>query len=234
MTTKDLAVRRDLADHPHRPLRAARIPLAKLRIHPRHVRRDMGDLTELAESLKHDGQHQLIKVDKRGEFFQILEGHRRFAAATLAGLRTLNAEIVPARTDAEAVAVMLTTGVHTKPLSAAERRHAVRLLIDEEGMSTADVAARCGVTPATIRRWYHADEDGVTTAVPAAPTSSVAVPRPRRTDDGCPVRKPTTIGVSRLTGLADRWAERCHRGLSPEHAQALLEELRALAAGQFT
>lgn len=233
MTTADLAVRRDLADHPYRPLRAARIPLAKLRVHPRHIRQDMGDLTELANSLVHDGQHQLIKVDQRGEFFQILEGHRRFAAATLAGLRTLNAEIVPARSNAEAVALMLTTGVHAKPLAPAERSHAVRLLIDEEGMSTADVAARCGVTPATIRRWYAADNDAGDGA-PAAPAAPVRMPRPRRTDDGRPLRKPTTIGVSRLTGLANRWAERCHRGLSPEHAQALLEELRALAAGQFT
>ncbi len=224
-----LALRRELSEH--RPLQTARIPLAKLRVHHRHVRRDMGDLTELAESLANDGQHQMLKVERRGDFYQILDGHRRFGAATIAGLRRLDAEIVPTCTDAEALSMMLTTGVHTKPLSAGERKHAVRVLIDEEGVSTAEVAARCGVTQATIRRWYHA-EDTVPDTTPATPaTSAAAVPRPRRSGENRPRTRRTTIGVSRLTGLADRWTERCEQGLTAEHAQALLAEIRALAAG---
>jgi ParB-like chromosome segregation protein Spo0J len=222
-----LALRRELSEH--RPLQTARIPLAKLRVHPRHVRRDMGDLTELAESLANDGQHQMLKVEKRGDFYQILDGHRRFGAATIAGLRRLDAEIVPTCTDAEALSMMLTTGVHTKPLSVGERKHAVRVLIDEEGVPTAEVAARCGVTQATIRRWYHADDAAEIDVVQAA----AVVPRPRRAADDRLRGKRTTVGVTRLTGLADRWTDRCASGLSAEHAQALLAEIRALAAGQL-
>jgi ParB/RepB/Spo0J family partition protein len=227
-TATQLALRRELTEH--RPLQTARIPLAKLRVHPRHVRHDMGDLTELSESLTTDGQHQMIKVERRGDFFQILDGHRRFGAATIAGLRRLDAEIVPTCTDADAVSMMLTTGVHTKPLSAAERKRAVRLLIDDEGVSTAEVAARCGVSQATIRRWYNTDD-------PVAPNADsntvpvVVVPRPRGTRDNRPRGKRTTVGVTRLTGLADRWTDRCTSGLSAEHAQTLLAEIRALAAG---
>lgn len=222
-TRTDLATRRSLRDQ--RPLRTARIPLTKLRVHPRHVRTDMGDLAELADSLTYDGQHQLIEVERRGSFFQILDGHRRFGAAALAGLPALEAEIVPARTNAEAVATMLTTGVHTRPLSPAERARAVRELIDTEDMPTAEVAARCGVTPDTIRRWYHAD---TVATPPAAPP--VLIPRPRAGDDR-PRSRRTTVGVTRLTGLVDRWTDRCATGLSPDHAQALLAEIRDLTRG---
>ncbi|WP_431879204.1 ParB/RepB/Spo0J family partition protein [Amycolatopsis sacchari] len=224
-----LAVRRELAEH--RPVQTARIPLAKLRVHPRHVRRDLGDLSELAESLANDGQRQIITVERRGDFYQILDGHRRYGAATIAGLPRLAAEIVPARTDAEAMAIMLTTGVHTKPLSPAERRHAVRALIDEEHMPTAEVAARCGVTQATIRRWYHAEDTAPENASASPAPRAAAVPRPRRSGEKRPRTRRTTVGVSRLTGLADRWAERCAQGLPADQAQALLAEIRALAAG---
>jgi ParB/RepB/Spo0J family partition protein len=226
-TLTDLTARRSLRDQG--PLRTARIPLTKLRVHPRHIRADMGDLAELADSLTYDGQHQMIEVERRGAFFQILDGHRRFGAAALAGLRTLEAEIVPARTDADALAIMLTTGVHTKPLSPAERARAVRELIDAERVPTAEIAARCGVTPDTIRRWYHADTAG------ADPAAAVAVvPRPRRTtEDDRPRKRRTTIGVTRLTGLVDRWSDRCATGLSAEHAQALLTEIRDLTRGQL-
>ncbi|RSN05977.1 hypothetical protein DMC63_37850 [Streptomyces sp. WAC 05977] len=220
-----LALRRELADH--RPMQTRRIPLAKLRVHPRHIRRDMGDLAELAESLANEGQHQIIKVERRGDYFQILDGHRRFGAATIAGLRSLNAEIGPVCTDAEALSMMLTTGVHTKPLSAAERAHAVRILVDDENLKFAEVAARCGVSEATIRRWYQADDE------PDATSAVVVVPRPRRARHDRQRGKPTTVGVTRLNGLADRWTVRCEQGLSAEHAQALLAEIRALAAGQL-
>lgn len=222
-TLTDLANRRGLREQS--PLRTARIRLPKLRVHPRHVRVDMGDLAELADSLTYDGQHQLIEVERRGDFFQILDGHRRFGAAALAGLSALEAEIVPARTDAEALATMLTTGVHIKPLSPAERARAVRELIDIERMPTAEVAARCGVTPETIRRWYHADTTGART-----PNAADIVPRPRVSSDR-PRGRRTTVGVTRLTGLADRWADRCAAGLSPEHAGALLAEIRDLTRG---
>jgi len=219
-----LAVRRELADQ--RPKQTRRIPLSKLRVHPRHVRRDMGDLTELAESLANDGQHQIIKVERRGEFFQILDGHRRFGAANVGGLRALDAEIVSAVSDAEAMALMLSTGVHTKPLSPTERTRTVRALLDQEHMSLAEVAARCGVSQATIRRWHRGDDTDDVAAATAA-----VVPLPRNAGETRPRTRRTTVGVSRLTSLADRWAGRCEQGLSADHAQALLAEIRALAAG---
>lgn len=222
-TPTQLAVRRELDEH--RPIRTARIPLTKLRVHSRHVRSDMGDLTELAESLAVDGQHQMITVERRGEIFQILDGHRRFGAASIARLRGLDAEFVPPRTDAEAMAIMLTTSVHTKPLSHAERALAVRALVDDERMPIAELAARCGVTPATVRRWYQAEGTAPETSIPAA------VPRPRRTGENRPRTRRTSIGVSRLRALADAWADRCEQGLSAEDAQALVAEIRALAAG---
>lgn len=170
-------------------------PLVKSRVHPRQVPHDLGDLAEPADSLTHDGQHQLIKVERRGDFFQILDGHGRFAAPSIARLRHLEAMIVPVTTDAEAVAVTLTTAVHAKTFSAAERLRGTAA--DRRG-SHAD---RRSVSAATIRRWYHEDTETEPAGEQPASHAQKKVPRPCRTGER---RKPTTVGVRRLTGLAEQ------------------------------
>lgn len=208
-----LAVHRELAEQ--RQVRIARIPVAKVRLHPRNVREDLGDLTELASSLRHEGQHQLVTVHRKGEYFELIDGHRRYGAAVIAGLRTLQAQIVPTRTDAQVLATMLTTGVHSRPLSEAERSRAVRALLEQEHVPIAEVAARCGVTPATIRRWRDRGHPS-----PAEPAEPVA---PRRR------RRRTAVGVGALTELATRFEQLCTPvGLSLADTVALLGEIRAL------
>lgn len=230
-TTADLAVRRELRDHA--AVRTALIPLGKLRAHPSHIRRDMGDLTELAASLRHDGQHQALEVERRGEFYLIHDGHRRFAAATIAGLARLRAEIVPARSTADAVATMLTTGTHTKPITSAERTRAVRILIDKEHLAVGEVAARCGVTGPTVRRWYAGTPDPAPPG--AAPADGADAAQTRRPGPRAPRRgAPRTVGVRRITGLADRWSNRCQNGLSSKDAQELLADIRALTASRHS
>ncbi|MFI5614685.1 ParB/RepB/Spo0J family partition protein [Amycolatopsis sp. NPDC051903] len=232
-TTTDLAIRRELREHAG--IRTAMIPLGKLRVHPSHIRSDMGDLTELASSLAHDGQHQALEVERRGSFYVILDGHRRFGAAAIAGLARLRADIVPARSTADAVTTMLTTGTHTKPITAAERTHAVRILIDAEHLSVGEIAARCGVSGPTIRRWYAGTDTTISTDASPASEPDTAAPgivgQPRRT---CPAPrrgKPRIVGVRRIAGLIDRWSTRCQDGLSGDAAQDLLAEMNALITG---
>lgn len=54
--------------------------------HPENPRKDLGDLTELANSIKETGIHQNLTVVRNGERYTCIIGHRRLAASKLAGL----------------------------------------------------------------------------------------------------------------------------------------------------
>lgn len=65
------------------------IGLEHIHPHPDNPRKDLGDLTELAESIKKNGIMQNLTVIPKegepGEYITII-GHRRSAAAKLAGV----------------------------------------------------------------------------------------------------------------------------------------------------
>lgn len=65
------------------------LPVGSLHPHPDNPRKDLGDLTELADSIRANGIFQnltVIPVDDNFEQFTVVIGHRRLAAAKLAGL----------------------------------------------------------------------------------------------------------------------------------------------------
>lgn len=65
------------------------IPRSKLEPHPDNPRKDLGDLTELAASIKRSGLLQnLTVVPSPGnpEKYRVIIGHRRLAASEIAGL----------------------------------------------------------------------------------------------------------------------------------------------------
>jgi ParB family chromosome partitioning protein len=203
------SIRHELDEH--RPLQLVRIPLNKLRVHPQHIRTDLGDVRALADSLKVDGQHQPIEVHRRGTYVEIVDGSRRFTAAGIAGLRTLQGSVVPARTDAEVITAMLTTGVHTRGLSPEERAAAVTMLLADYDIKVKDLAARCGVTPQTVRNWRDQAQ------MPDARSRQ----RTRR--------RRTTVGARKVIEVVDRWSRRCGEdGFSRADALELLGELREL------
>ena len=55
--------------------------------HPENPRKDLGDLTELASSIKESGIHQNLTVVRNGERYTCIIGHRRLAASKRAGLK---------------------------------------------------------------------------------------------------------------------------------------------------
>lgn len=209
--------------------RLARISLTKLRAHPRNVRMDLGDLSELAESIRAEGLHQPIQVQPLGGgYFVIIDGHRRFGACVLAGLRTADVLIGPLRTTAQIVTTMLTTGVHSKPLTLGERQRALRVLLDEERLPVSEVATQLGVTAATIRRWRDGDPARRAYVTTERPPAHATSSRPAATGSS---RPPSNVGVRRIAALADQWAGRIDEcGLTFDEAQLLLAELRALTA----
>ncbi|MBP2341068.1 ParB/RepB/Spo0J family partition protein [Saccharothrix coeruleofusca] len=212
-------IQRELSEQA--PLRAARIPLTKIRVHPRNLRTDLGDLTDLAASLAEDGQHQPANVHRKGDYFELLDGHRRYGASIIARRRTLDCIVVPTRSDADAIQGMLATALHARQLDPTERARGVNALVDEFGLSVSEVASRLGVSAATVYRWRTAsEEEPVEEAAPERPVGCVR-----------PKRAPRVVAVSKVADLAARWADRCAGGLSAVEAEALLAEVRALATG---
>ena len=73
------------------------IPLEYLQPHPENPRKELGDLTELVESIKANGIYQNLTVVPHGmtamdddgnivQGYRVIIGHRRMAAAKEAGL----------------------------------------------------------------------------------------------------------------------------------------------------
>lgn len=199
-----------------------RIPLGRLRAHARNPRLDLGDVSELAASLK-TGQLQPIHVQPLGGgYFEIIDGHRRFGAATAAGLSALNAIVVAPRSDAQVVTTMLNAGVHSLPLSPVERQRAVCFLMAEQSMTAAQIAEECGVAVGTVYRWRSRTESSAPRREPGAPSG----PRPAAAERK---RPPTVVRVKRVAQVADRWLPRVtDDGLSAAEALELLGELREL------
>lgn len=132
------------------------IPVVPIeRIHPNrsNVRTDLGDLTELTDSIRAVGLLQpiVVRPDPRG--FVIIDGHRRHAAALAAGLTALPCLASKARDRAGQLEVMLAAALH-KQLEPMEQARAFGRLHDA-GLSPAQIAARTGYSRATVTARLH-------------------------------------------------------------------------------
>ena len=78
--------------------RSIMIPVDELQPHPDNPRKDVGDVTELAESIKKNGIFQNLTVlrncDPETGKSTVIIGHRRLAAAKLAGLKEVPCMVV--------------------------------------------------------------------------------------------------------------------------------------------
>ncbi|MGB3594825.1 MAG: ParB/RepB/Spo0J family partition protein, partial [Ornithinimicrobium sp.] len=118
--------------------------------HPSNPRRDVGDVTELAASLKAHGLLQNLVVAPRPEKmkgpkaarFVLIAGHRRLAAAKKAKLPTVAAVVDEALTDpADQLSAMLVENGQRADLSPIEEATGYQALLDL-GVTSAQVAKR--------------------------------------------------------------------------------------------
>lgn len=188
-----------------RPPTVGRVAIDKLQFHPLNIRVDLGDLRSLTASIAAEGVLQPLLAHRKGAQCEVLDGHRRLAAARLAGLRTVPTMVLPAREPDEAICLMLATALTGSGVTAEERRRAVRALIDDYGHTIAALARRFGVAPTTISAW-------------AAEPKQAAAKRAAR-----------PVSSKKLTGLIRAWMPRIEHGLSAAAAAELLQELAVLA-----
>jgi ParB family chromosome partitioning protein len=141
------------------------IDIGMLHPHPDNPRKDLGDLTELAESIKAQGVLQNLTVvpwfssitgageDDSGEQekmgYTVVVGHRRLAAAKLAGATELPCA-VSGMGRRQQVAAMLAENIQRASLTLLEEAHGIQMLIDF-GDSIADIANKTGLSETTVR-----------------------------------------------------------------------------------
>lgn len=124
------------------------IPLDRLRPHPDNIREDLGDLSELAASIATRGLLQPLVVSPTGKSFLILDGHRRYAAAKLAGVPALPCLAVRPGDSARDTAVMLAAAMH-KALTPLERGRAFKAL-RRRGLMVSEIARQSGYSASTV------------------------------------------------------------------------------------
>lgn len=111
----------------------------------------MGDLSELAESVKANGILQnLTVVPRAGGGYTVIIGHRRLGAAKMAGLDTVPC-VIADMDDKTQVTTMLTENMQRHDLTPYEQAQSFAQLLDF-GMSVEEIADKSGFSPATVRR----------------------------------------------------------------------------------
>lgn len=133
------------------------IPIDMLRPHPDNPRKDLGDLTELAESIKARGVMQNLTVIPKyhlGEiaYYTILIGHRRCEASKIAGLKTLPCTVVNVMSKKEQIATMLLENMQRSDLTPLEQAEGFQMMIDL-GEGIRSIEKKTGFSATTI--WHR-------------------------------------------------------------------------------
>ena len=136
------------------------LPIDKLFPHPDNPRKDLGDLTEIADSIKARGVLQNLTVVPRVDVpaddalkrqaWTIVIGHRRHAASKLVGLTELPC-VVSDMDAKEQFETMMIENVQRNELTVYEQAKGFQMML-EMGSSVEDVAKKTGFSATTIRR----------------------------------------------------------------------------------
>lgn len=129
------------------------IKTANIYPHPDNPRRELGDLTELAESVKACGILQPLTVVPREEeegTYTVVIGHRRLAAAKLAGAVSVPCSIAM-MSRAQQIRLMLIENMQRSDLTPYEQAQGFQLMMDL-GDSVEQISERTGFSQTTVRR----------------------------------------------------------------------------------
>lgn len=134
------------------------IEVKKLRPHPANPRKSVGDVTELADSIRHNGIMQnLTVVPWIGEIthkptgnYKVVIGNRRLAAAKLVGLERVPC-VVEHMTDKQQISTMIAENMQRKDLTVLEEAEGIQMMLDM-GETVGSIAQQTGLSETTVRR----------------------------------------------------------------------------------
>lgn len=134
------------------------LSIDSLREHPDNPRKDLGDLTELSDSIKINGIFQNLTVIPTEETggsvedkpYTIIIGHRRTAAAKKAGVKELPC-VIAHMSKEEQLSTMLSENLQRSDLTVYEQARTFAQLKFDFGMSDGEIAKKSGFSKATIK-----------------------------------------------------------------------------------
>lgn len=131
------------------------LPVDRLYPHPDNPRKDVGDVSELAESIKTNGIFQNLTVVPGGKGapsdadYTVIIGHRRLAAAKQAGLKTVPC-MVAEMDEREQAATMLLENMQRTDLTVFEQAQGFQMMLNL-GETQDGIARKTGFSKTTIR-----------------------------------------------------------------------------------
>jgi ParB family chromosome partitioning protein len=137
------------------------IAIEAIQPNPHQPRRSFDDarLAELAASLRTTGVIQPILVRRQGAHYELIAGERRWRAAKIAGLRRIPAIVrdVDSFTQAQ---IALIENIQREDLNPIDRAQGYRALIDQLGLTQAELAGRLGEDRSSIANFLRLLELG--------------------------------------------------------------------------
>ena len=128
------------------------IPIEKLKIHPRNVRKTYAGIEELADSIKAKGILQnltVVKAPDDPESYWVVIGNRRLTAARAAGLKTLPCAVVE-MSEKDQISTMLLENMQRNDLSVCEQAQGFQLMLDL-GETESSISEKTGFSRTTVR-----------------------------------------------------------------------------------
>lgn len=134
------------------------IALENIHPHPDNPRKDLGDLTELADSIEKNGIMQNLTVmpghydgtEWKETGYTLLIGHRRAAAAKLARIAVVPCTVVKIPDRKEQISIMLEENMQRTDLTIREQAQGFQMMLDL-GDTVETVAKKTGFSTATIK-----------------------------------------------------------------------------------
>ena len=128
------------------------VPVDMIEPHPDNPRKDVGDVTELAESIKKNGIFQnltILRTPNENGKSTVIIGHRRLAAAKLAGLKEVPCMVVD-MDKKEQIATMLLENMQRSDLTIYEQAQGFQMMLDL-GETKSEIAEKTGFSETTVR-----------------------------------------------------------------------------------
>lgn len=192
--------------------------------HPDNPRKEVGDVTELAESIKTNGIFQnltVLRALNEDDKHTVIIGHRRLAAAKLAGLKEVPCMVVE-MDKKEQIATMLLENMQRSDLTIYEQAQGFQMMLDM-GETKADIAEKTGLSETTVRhrlKLLELDPEEFRKAEERQPKMSDYIELEKITDPELKSKALKTIGTSnfqwtmesckrqqREKNLRDEWLE---------------------------
>lgn len=125
------------------------IPINKIMPSPQQARNELGDLSDLIQSIKEKGVLEPIIIRPKGNYYEIIAGERRYTAAQKAGLTELPC-IEMDVDDNEAMEIALIENLQRKDLTVFEEAEGLKTLSELYGYSHEMIAKKIGKARSTV------------------------------------------------------------------------------------